>query len=125
VLLIDRAAESYDIENKITNFNSTDEFNIDTKATNITSSTEVNIESSMINTTGDINQQGNMTILGNTQQTGNVAVTGQLATTGPTFLAGGANPLIYDIVLTIGTGNLGAPVVSSNIVLKTVLTKAS
>jgi len=52
-------------------------------------------------------------------------LTGGLTVTGPVALAGGANPLIYDIALIMGTGNLGLPVVSNAILLKTALTKAT
>ena len=66
-----------------------------------------------------------MEITGATKQTGDVDITGGLKTSGATDLAGGANPLIYDIVLIKGTGNLGAPVISTATVLKTSLTKAT
>ena len=56
---------------------------------------------------------------------GNTEITGDFKTSGTTELAGGANPLIYDIVLTMGTGNLGAPVISNHTFLKTVKTKAT
>jgi len=69
--------------------------------------------------------EGNMDIKGNITQTGNNDITGNFTTTGLTDLAGGANPLVYDIALTIGIGNLGLPVISSHIFLKTVKTKAT
>ena len=103
----------------------TDEWNLNTKKTNIISSDEVNVESTAINTKGEWTQEGNIDITGNTKQKGNVDITGNFSTSGLSLIAGGANALVYDIVLTIGTGNLGAPVISSNVFLKTVQTKAT
>lgn len=122
---IDKKAESYVIKNKITTFDSADEFSVKTKTTNIDSSKEVNIKSAKINTTGELTQKGNVKIQGNTDQAGNVKINGTLDTSGATNLAGGANPLIYEIVLIKGTGNKGAPVISQATVLKTSLTKAT
>lgn len=124
VLTIDKAAESYNITNKSTTFDSADDWNLNTKATNITS-TDVNVEASNITTKGEWVMEGNMDIKGNITQTGNNDITGNFSTTGQTSLGGGANPLVYDIVLTIGTGNLGAPVISNHVFLKTVNTKAT
>lgn len=124
-LVIDKKSESYSITNKVTTFNSEDEFNIKTKKHNVTAQDEVNIQSAAINTTGEWTQSGNCTIKGNTAQTGNVDITGNFSTSGKTDLAGGANPLIYDIILIKGTGNKGAPVISTPIVLKTTQTKAT
>lgn len=123
-LVIDKKAESYEITNKTTTFKSADSWNLETKATNVKSN-DVNVEASNIKTKGEWKQDGNMEIKGNIKQTGNTDVTGNFSTTGQTSLAGGANPLIYDIVLTIGTGNLGAPVISNHVFLKTVQTKAT
>lgn len=123
--VIDKNEESYLITNKEVTFDTTDEWSLNTKVTNIDSSSEVNIESGEINTDGEWTQKGNMDIKGNVDQSGNMDISGSLSTTGETSLAGGANPLIYDIVLTIGTGNLGAPVISSHTFLKTVQTKAT
>lgn len=124
VLTIDKAAESYSITNKSTTFDSADDWNLNTKATNIKSN-DVNVEASNIKTKGEWRQDGNMEIKGNIKQTGNTEMTGNLTAQGQVALGGGANPLIYDIVLTIGTGNLGAPVISNHVFLKTVKTKAT
>lgn len=124
-LIIDKNEESYTYTQKKVTFNTADEWSLKTKKTNIDSSNEINAKSAKINTEGEWAQKGNMTINGNTKQTGNVDVTGDLSTTGITNLAGGQYPLIYDIILTIGIGNLGAPVISSNIFLKTTKTKAT
>ena len=122
---IDKKNESYNIKNKITVFDSADEFNVKTKTSNINASKEINMKSAKINTTGELVQKGNVKIQGNTDQTGNVTINGNLTTSGPTSLAGGANPLIYEIVLIKGIGNRGAPVISQATVLKTSLTKAT
>lgn len=124
-LTIDKNAESYEIVNKITTFTSEDEWNLETKMTTIKSEELFDLEAADIKTKGEWAQEGNMEILGNNMQTGNIVLTGNFSNTGTALLAGGANPLIYDIALTIGTGNLGAPVVSSHVLLKTVLTKAT
>ena len=125
ILTIDKAEESYSITNKKTTFDSTDEFNVNTKKTVIKSSELIEVEAADIKTKGKWAQEGNMAVKGNTEQTGNIDVTGNFSTTGATNLAGGGNALVYDIILTIGTGNLGAPVISSHTFLKTVQTKAS
>lgn len=125
ILTIDKNEESYTITNKKMTTNATDEWNLNTKKTTIDSSELVSIKAGDIKTKGALTQTGNVEIKGNTTQTGNVEITGSLSTTGETNLAGGANPLVYDIVLTMGTGNLGAPVVSNHIMLKTVQTKAT
>jgi len=124
-LTIDKNAESYTIVNKKTTINSTDDVSINTKSTNIKSTDVINAESKNINTKGEWFQKGNMQIEGNIKQTGNTAIDGNFKTSGLTLLAGGANPLIYDIILTYGMGNLSAPVFSSHIFLKTVKTKAT
>lgn len=123
--IIDKNEESYIIKNKLTTFESADEFSIKTKVSNVNASKEANITAGKINTTGSLTQQGNVKIQGNTDQTGSVKINGSLDTTGATNLAGGANPLIYDIILIKGTGNKGAPVISTATVLKTSLTKAT
>lgn len=125
VLTIDKKEESYSITNKKVTFNTADEFNLNTKKTNVKSTDEFNLEAAAINTKGEVTQTGNVEVKGNIKQTGNTEIEGQLSTSGPTFLAGGANALVYDIVLTIGTGNLGAPVISNHVFLKTVNTKAT
>jgi len=125
LLTIDKSAESLSITNKKSTFDSTNEFNISTKKVSIDAQSLVDIKASDIKIDGKIDQKGKVKIDGDTKIKGNVDVTGNFSTTGETLLAGGANPLIYDILLTIGTGNLGAPVISSNIVLKTVQTKAT
>jgi len=125
ILTIDKAAESYTIANKITTFNTEDEFSINTKKTNVISTNEVNVESKAINTTGKVTQKGDVSITGNTDMTGNLDVSGNFSNEGTAAIAGGANALVYDIVLTIGTGNHGAPVISNHTFLKTVKTKAT
>ncbi len=124
-LVIDKATESYTITNKVTTFDSADEWNLNTTTMNI-ESTDVNITATNITTKGEWAQTGNMAITGNVDQIGNNDIRGDLTHVGGTAsLAGGANALIYDIILTIGVGNLGLPVLSNNIVLKTILTKAT
>jgi hypothetical protein len=125
ILTIDKAEESYTIVNKKTTFNSEDEWNLNTKKTTVKSSELVDIEAADIKTKGNWTQEGNVEVMGNIKQTGNTEIEGQFITSGPTFLAGGDNPLVYDIILTIGTGNLGAPVISNHVFLKTVKTKAT
>lgn len=125
-LVIDKSAKSYTIINDSTSFSSTNSFSIKTKATTIDSSDSINAKAANITTEGKWAQKGDMTIEGKIDQKGNNTITGDLKTDGGIVsLAGGANPLIYDIVLTIGVGNLGAPVISNNVVLKTVKTKAT
>ncbi len=124
-LTIDKNAESYTIVNKKTTFNTTETWDLNTKTTNIKSSSKVNIESAAINSKGKWTQKGNMDITGDINQIGNTDIIGDFSTLGKVDLAGGENALIHDIVLTIGTGNLGAPVISSHIFLKTVQTKAT
>ena len=123
--VIDKNKESYTIQNKITTFNAADEFNIMTKVTNVDSSQEVNVTSGKINTTGELTQEGNVTIKGNTDQSGNVNINGNLTTTGQTSLAGGNFPLVYDVIISKGTGNKGAPVISQILLKKTTQTKAT
>jgi hypothetical protein len=124
-LVIDKAAESYSITNKSVTFDTTDVFNLNTKATNIMSTDVINAKAKTINTEGKWNQKGNVEITGNTKQTGNIELSGDFKNMGMALLGGGEHPLIYDIVLTIGIGNLGAPVLSFNTYLKTVKTKAT
>jgi len=123
-LTIDKASESYTIENKVTTFNTADQWNLNTKETNVTS-TDINVKASNIKTKGEWSMEGNMDIKGNITQTGNNDIVGNFSNTGTALLGGGANPLVYDIVLTIGIGNLGLPVISNHVYLKTVLTKAT
>lgn len=124
-LVIDKNTESYTIVNKKTTFTSADEFNLTTKKTTINSSASYDLKSAKINTDGEWTQKGNITITGDTKQTGKVDITGDMSTTGITNLAGGQFPLIYDIILVIGIGNLGVPVISFAIPLKTTQTKAT
>lgn len=124
-LVINKNDETYTYTQKKVTFNTADEWSLNTKKTNIMSTNEINAKSAKINTEGEWTQKGNMTITGNTTQTGNVDLTGNLSSTGITSLAGGQFPLIYDIVLTIGIGNLGAPVISNHVFLKTTKTKAT
>lgn len=124
-LVINKAEESYAITNKKVSFNTADEWSLKTKVTKIDSSKEFSLTSQKIKTKGEWEQAGNMKIQGDTAQTGNVDISGNFSTTGTTSLAGGANPLIYDIVLIKGTGNMGAPVISTPTMLKTSQTKAT
>jgi len=125
ILTINKEEESYNIVNKKTTITSEDEVNIVTKSTNILSSELVSIEASEVTITGDLAQSGDVSITGDTEITGKTDITGAFSTTGETKLAGGANPLIYEIILITGTGNLGLPVISTATVLKTVQTKAT
>jgi hypothetical protein len=124
-LVIDKNEESYTITNKITTFDSADAWNLNTKATTIKSADVIDMETAQFKTKGDWQEEGNKEIKGNIKQTGNTEIEGNLKTSGETLLAGGSHPLVYDIVLTIGQGNLGAPVISNHIFLKTVQTKAT
>lgn len=124
-LVINKKEESYTITNKKVTFNTADEWNLNTKKTVIKSTNLIQADAKDIKTTGKWSQQGNVEIQGNIKQTGNTDVTGNLTTTGTTSLAGGSYPLVYDIALTIGVGNLGAPVISSHVLLKTSMTKAT
>jgi hypothetical protein len=124
-LVINKKDETYTFIQKKVTFNTADEWNLNTKKTNIMSSAEINAKAAKINTEGAWTQKGNMDITGNIKQTGNTAITGNLSSTGITSLAGGQFPLIHDIVLTIGIGNGGAPVISGHVFLKTTMTKAT
>lgn len=124
-LIIDKNDESYSITNKKVTFNTADEWNLNTKATNIDSSKVINAKAADINTEGKWSQKGDMKIEGNIKQTGNTEISGNFKNEGTADLAGGANALVYDIILTMGTGNLGAPVISNHTFLKTVKTKAT
>jgi len=123
--IIDKNEESYVITSKKVTFNAADEWSLKTKATNIESTEAINLKAADIKTDGKWEQKGNMKIDGDIKQTGNLEVGGDLKNEGDASLGGGANALIYDIVLSIGTGNLGAPVISSHTFLKTVKTKAT
>jgi hypothetical protein len=124
-LIIDKGAQSYTIINKTTTFNSTDSWNLNTKVTNINSTDAISAKTKDIKTEGKWTQKGDMAITGKVEVTGDTKVSGDFKNEGEALLAGGANPLIYDIVLIMGTGNLGAPVISMATVLKTVKTKAT
>jgi hypothetical protein len=124
-LVIDKKAESYVIKNKTTTFNSTDSWSLNTKATNISSTDVINAKAKDIKTEGKWAQKGDVAITGKVEVTGDAKVSGDFKNEGMALLAGGSYPLIYDIILTIGTGNLGAPVISSNTYLKTTKTKAT
>jgi hypothetical protein len=124
-LTIDKKEESYTIVNKKMTINSADEWNLNTKKTVIKSTNLIQAEAKDIKTTGKWAQSGDMSIKGNIKQTGNSEITGDFKNTGQALLAGGKYPLIYDIVLIIGIGNAGAPVVSVPTVLKTAMTKAT
>lgn len=125
IFTIDKATESYSITNKKTTINSVDEFNLTTKKTVIKSQELFDMEAADIKTKGKWAQTGNMKITGNIEQAGNTKIAGNLETSGITKLAGGSFPLIYDILLVIGSGNLGAPVISTVTMLKTTMTKAT
>ena len=142
-LIIDKKEESYSITNKKTTINSEESFDLNTKKTTVKSTELFDLEAQDIKTKGKWTQEGDVSIkgntetegdvkitgnteqMGNTKQTGNVTVTGNLTTTGQASLAGGAKPLITDIIVVIGVGNLGAPVVSSATILTTTMTKAT
>lgn len=124
-LVIDKKNESYEITNKKVTFNTQDEFNINTKKTTIKSTELFQLEARDIKTKGKMAQEGDVSIKGNVNQTGNMTVTGDFTSTGKTSLAGGAHPLVYDVILCQGTGNFGAPVFSSITLLKTSQTKAT
>jgi len=114
------------IRNKKTDVVSSDEFKVTTGGTSFKTTPDMfDLSATDIKSKGKWDQTGDTKIAGNQEVSGDVEVGGSFDSTGVTNLAGGANPLIYDIVLTIGTGNLGAPVVSNNVVLKTVQTKAT
>lgn len=124
-LIIDKGAQTYTIQNKTTTFNSTDSWNLNTKATNISSTDVINAKAKDIKTEGKWAQKGDMAITGKVEVTGDVKVSGSIKNEGEVSLAGGQFPLIYDIILTMGIGNLGAPVISFNTYLKTTKTKAT
>lgn len=124
-LVINKKDETYTYTQKKVTFNTADEWNLNTKKTNIMSTNEINAKSAKINTEGEWTKKGNETTTGNIKQTGNYDITGNLSSTGITNLAGGSYPLVYDIALTIGIGNLGAPVISNHVFLKTTKTKAT
>jgi hypothetical protein len=124
-LVIAKKDETYTFTQKKVTFNTLDEWTLNTKKTNILSTNEINAKSAKIKTEGEWTKKGNETTTGNIKQTGNYDITGNLSSTGITSLAGGQFPLIYDIVLTIGVGNAGAPVISSHVFLKTTKTKAT
>ena len=143
ILTIDKNTESYSVKNKAFNIESEDSFSIKTKATSIESTDTFDLVSKKINTTGEVAQKGDVHIEGNTSIKGNIEVTGDtkqagnveqsgdskvdgnFETTGQTKLAGGAKPLITDIIVIKGTGNLGAPVMSAATILTTTMTKAT
>jgi phage gp45-like len=124
-LTIDKKEESYTIVNKKVTFNTADEWNLNTKKTTIKSTNLIQAEAKDIKTKGKWDQTGDISIKGNIKQAGNTEITGDLKNSGQALLAGGSYPLIYDIILTIGVGNLGAPVISTNVLLKTTMTKAT
>ena len=124
-LVISKKEETYTYTQKKVTFNTADEWNLNTKKTNILSADLINAKAAKITTEGAWAQKGNMDMTGNIKQTGNTDIKGNLTNTGTAFLAGGQFPLIYDIILTIGIGNLGAPVISSHVFLKTTMTKAT
>lgn len=118
-LYIDKNKDLIDFKNVDTTWVSDTSWSLKTKTMNVDAASEINAKSAKINTEGEWAQKGNVKITGNTE------ISGDLKNQGQALLAGGANPLIYDIVLTIGTGNLGAPVISNHTFLKTVKTKAT
>ena len=124
-LMINKKDQSYTIVNKTVTFNTSDSWSLKTKITNIDSTDAINAKAAKINTDGKWTQKGDVEITGNTKQTGDIKLSGDFKSEGMVLLAGGANPLIYDIVLIIGMGNLGAPVISVATTLKTVKTKAT
>ena len=123
-LVIDKENEQYYFTNKITVFDSTDSWSLNTKATNIQSN-DIDIQATNIKTSGEWEMSGNMEIAGNIKQTGNNEISGNIKATGTAQFGSAPVPMVKDIILTIGTGNLGVPVISSNILLKTVTTKGT
>lgn len=142
-LIIDKKKESYSIVNKIIDIKSEESFSLTTKKTTVKSTDLFELEAQKIKTKGEWSQEGKVKIKGDTEITGKVKVTGDIdhsgntkhsgntdingnfSTTGQTSLAGGAKPLITDIIVIMGTGNLGAPVVSNATILTTTMTKAT
>lgn len=124
-LVLDKNMESYVLTNKSTTFNSENDFNINTKETNIKAE-KVNISAQDIRTEGKIDQTGEVSIKGATKIKGETKITGSFKQKGTAELGGsGAMPLVQRILLSIGTGNIGLPVISTSIVLQTSLTKAA
>lgn len=124
-LAINKEEQTYSITNKKTTFASAEEFNVKTKKTNFDSTDLFNVKAKDIKTDGKWTQKGDVEITGTTTNNGDMTVNGAFTTTGQTSLAGGAHALVYDIVLTKGTGNKGAPVISNLTILKTAQTKAT
>ena len=117
--IFDKNSDTITVKNKVTDISSETSLSIKTKDMNVDASSSINAKSAKINTEGQLSQKGNTKIDGNTE------ISGNFKNDGTALIAGGANPLVYDIILTIGTGNLGAPVISNHIFLKTVKTKAT
>lgn len=118
-LKIDKNSDTISIKNKVTSWDSSDSIELNTQKMSIVASSELNIQANNINITGTTSHTGDISV------TGSVDISGEFSCGGSASLGGGANPLIYDIILTQGTGNLGGPVISSHIFLKTVNTKAT
>lgn len=118
-ITIDKNNDSISIKNVDTTWASDTSWSLTTTDMNVEASSSINAKAANINTEGELSQKGNVKVDGNQETTGDFKNDGQA------LIAGGANPLIYDIVLTIGTGNLGAPVISNHVFLKTVKTKAT
>lgn len=138
--VIDKKKQSYTIKNDTTTFNtktkywvktehtlydSTTDWELNTQVMRVMAQNLIRASASKIETFGKWRQTGEVNIIGDTSVKGDATVSGSFSNNGSASLAGGAHPLIYDIVLTMGTGNLGAPVISQNVVVKTVRTKAS
>ena len=125
ILTIDKKEESYSIINKKTTVASADQFTLTTKKTTINSKDLFELQATDVKVKGKVEQTGDVKVIGDIKQTGNTEIMGDFKTQGMTKLAGGANALVYDILLISGSGNLGCPVISTAIMLKTVMTKAT
>lgn len=121
VLHLDKNSEEYSITTKKTTFNAVDEFAVDTKKFAVTSQ-NIEITADDIKTKGKIKHTGEVESKGAFKIKGETKVDGAFTTTGETALAGGGLPAIQQILLIIGTGNLGIPVISAPTVLTSQLT---
>ena len=142
-LTIDKKKESYSIKNKEFTIESLDKFSLKTKKTKIEStdlieiiSKETKIKSKIfqegdikikgkVESEGDFKLKGKIDHDGDTKHSGNVSIGANLESSGMTKLSGGAKPLITDIIMIMGTGNLGMPVMSTATILTTTKTKAT
>ena len=124
VLTLSKLTDEFTLVNKKTNFNSLDEFNIATKKFKLLAQ-KAEITAQKIESRGQLKHLGTVESTGPFKITGPVEVLGPVSTTGPVSLGGGAGgglPAIQQILLIIGTGNLGLPVISAPTVLTSQLT---